>query len=514
MDYRQAKWNEPTIFEISKDGKIGHIPPKPSEIEHNLTGNAIDYIPSKLLRNKIDLPQVSEGEVVRHYIRLSQQNFGVDSGMYPLGSCTMKYNPKICNLIANSSKISLLHPLQDKSLTQGILEILYSLSSHLAEITGMHKFSLQPSAGAHGEFVGAMIMRAHHKNDDDLQNRNEMLVPDSAHGTNPASAAMAGFNVVVIPSDSNGRVNIEALKNVVGENTAGFMLTNPNTLGIFENEIIQIAEIIHSVGGLLYYDGANLNALIGKVRPGDMGFDIVHLNTHKTFATPHGGGGPGAGPVGVVKELEKFLPAPTVEFDGKEYFLDYDKTKSIGKVRSFYGNISILLRAYAYILSLGATGLKNVSELSVLNANYIAKKISDSGLYEIPFYPDEIIKHEFVLSANKIKNEKGISALDISKRLLDYGIHPPTIYFPQIVSEALMVEPTETESKEELDNFVDKIIKIGEEAYNDPDILSKSPRFTTVSRVDEVKASSPKTICLTWKKWKEAEKENKFKKSS
>jgi glycine dehydrogenase subunit 2 len=309
-------------------------------------------------------------------------------------------------------------------------------------------------------------------------------------------------------------VNIEALKDVVSENTAGFMLTNPNTLGIFEKEILEIAEIIHSVGGLLYYDGANLNALIGKVRPGDMGFDIVHLNTHKTFATPHGGGGPGAGPVGVVKKLEKFLPVPIVEFDGKEYFLDYDKPRSIGKVRNFYGNISVLLRAYVYILSLGATGLENVSELSVLNANYIAKKILDSGLYEIPFYPDEIIKHEFVLSANKIKNEKGISALDISKRLLDYGIHPPTIYFPQIVSEALMIEPTETESKEELDNFIDKIIKIGKEAYKDPDILRKSPRFTAVDRVDEVKASSPKTICLTWKKRREIEEENKFKKSS
>lgn len=514
MNYRQAKWNEPTIFEISKNGKIGHIPPKPSEIEHNLTGNVIDDIPSKLLRKKIDLPQVSEGEVVRHFIRLSQQNFGVDSGMYPLGSCTMKYNPKICNLIANSDKVSNLHPLQDRSLTQGILEILYSLSSQLAEITGMHKFSLQPSAGAHGEFVGAMIMRAHHKHNDDLQKRNEMLVPDSAHGTNPASAAMAGFNVVVIPSDGDGRVNIEALKDIVSENTAGFMLTNPNTLGIFEKKILEIAEIIHSVGGLLYYDGANLNALIGKVRPGDMGFDIVHLNTHKTFATPHGGGGPGAGPVGVVKKLEKFLPVPIVEFDGKEYFLEYDKPRSIGKVRNFYGNISVLLRAYVYILSLGATGLKNVSELSVLNANYIAKKILDSGLYEIPFYPDEIIKHEFVLSANKIKNEKGISALDISKRLLDYGIHPPTIYFPQIVSEALMIEPTETESKEELDNFVDKIIKIGKEAYNDPDTLRKSPRFTAVDRVDEVKASSPKTMCLTWKKWREIKEENKFKKSS
>ncbi len=507
MEYKQAKWSEPTIFELSKKGKIGHLPAEPSEIERKLIGDVTKFVPSKLLRRTLNLPEVSEVEVVRHYIHISQQNFGVDSGMYPLGSCTMKYNPKICDIIANSSKILALHPLQDESLTQGALEILYNLSCCLNEITGMHKFSLHPSAGAHGEFVGAMIIRAYHKYNDDLKNRNEMLMPDSAHGTNPASAAMAGFKVIVIPSDKSGLVDIEALKSAAGEHTAGFMLTNPNTLGIFEKDILKISEIIHSVGGLLYYDGANLNALLGKVRPGDMGFDIVHLNMHKTFATPHGGGGPGAGPVGVVRELEKFLPIPTVEFDEKKFFLDYERPHTIGKVRSFYGNISVLLRAYAYILCLGAEGLKNVSELSVLNANYVARKIITNGHYEIPFYPNDIVKHEFVLSARKIYRETGITALDISKRLLDFGVHPPTIYFPQIVNEALMIEPTETESKEGLDNFVDLLMRICEEAYSNPETLQKSPRNTSVGRVDEVKASSLKTLCLTWKMFKEKEKD-------
>ncbi len=509
MKYRQAKWSEPTIFELSEDGKLGHIPPISSDEEKKIVGDVTRYVPYELYRETLNLPKLSEGEVIRHFTRLSQQNFGVDSGIYPLGSCTMKYNPKICDIIVNSNKITQLHPLQDETFTQGMLEVLFNLSSYLSEITGMYKFSLQPSAGAHGEFVGAMIMRAYHKYHDDLEDRNEMLVPDSAHGTNPASAAMAGFNVVVIPSDEFGRIDIEALESVAGRNTAGIMLTNPNTLGIFEKEILKISEIIHSVGGLLYYDGANLNALLGKVRPGDMGFDIVHLNTHKTFATPHGGGGPGSGPVGVVKELEKFLPVPIVEFDGKKYFLDYNKSHSIGKVRSFYGNISVLLRAYSYILSLGSEGLKNVSELSVLNANYVARKLSISGLFEIPFYPDKLVKHEFVLSANKINKDKGISALDISKRLLDHGIHPPTVYFPQIVNEALMIEPTETESKKELDNFIEKLIEIGHEAKRNPELLKKSPQQTSIGRIDEVKASNPKTLCLSWKKFAEKQRISK-----
>ena len=503
MEYKQASWNEPTIFEISKKGKLGFLHPKPSLVERKLVGDATKFVPNKLLRKKLNLPQLSEVEVVRHYIRLSQQNFGVDSGMYPLGSCTMKYNPKICDVIANSSKIQGLHPLQDVSLTQGILKILYDLSMYLAEITGMHKFSLQPAAGAHGEFVGAMIIRAYHKCNNDLDNRNEIIIPDSAHGTNPASANMAGFNVVVIPSEKSGRIDIKALESAVNKHTAGFMLTNPNTLGIFEKDILRISKIIHSVGGLLYYDGANLNALLGEVRPGDMGFDIVHLNMHKTFATPHGGGGPGAGPVGVVKELENLLPMPTIEFNGKKYFLDYDRPNSIGKIRSFYGNISVLLKAYAYILCLGREGLKDVAEISVLNANYIARKLSNNKHYEIPFYPNMIIKHEFVLSTKKLYEKTGINAIDISKRLLDYGLHPPTVYFPQIVNEAMMIEPTETESKEELDNFIETLTRIGEEAYSNSQMLKDSPRNTTVGRIDEVKASSPKTLCLSWKMRKE-----------
>jgi glycine dehydrogenase subunit 2 len=499
MEYKQANWNEPTIFEISKKGKIGYLSTKPSSVERELVGEATEFVPDELLRKKLNLPQLSEVEVLRHYFRLSQQNFGVDSGMYPLGSCTMKYNPKICDVIANSIKIQDLHPLQDASLTQGILKILYDLSLYLAEITGMQKFSLQPAAGAHGEFVGAMIIRAYHKHNKDLEKRNEIIIPDSAHGTNPASANMAGFNVVVIPSEKSGRIDIKALESAANENTAGLMLTNPNTLGIFEKEIIRISEIIHSVGGLLYYDGANLNALLGKVRPGDMGFDIVHLNMHKTFATPHGGGGPGAGPVGVVKELEDFLPVPTVEFNGKKYYLDNNKSQSIGKVRSFYGNISVLLKAYTYILCLGKEGLKNVAEISVLNANYVARKLLKNTHYEIPFYPNKIIKHEFVLSAKKICEETGINAMDISKRLLDYGYHPPTVYFPQIVNEAMMIEPTETESKEQLDNFIQTLIRIGEESYSNSQKLKDSPGNTATGRIDEVKASNPKTLCLSWK---------------
>jgi len=503
MEYKQASWNEPTIFEISKKGKIGCLPTKPTSAESKLVGDATKFVPNELLRKKLNLPQLSEVEVLRHYIRLSQQNFGVDSGMYPLGSCTMKYNPKICDVIANSKKIQDLHPLQDVSLTQGILKILYDLSMYLAEITGMQKFSLQPAAGAHGEFVGAMIIRAYHKYNNDLEKRNEIIIPDSAHGTNPASANMAGFNVVVIPSEKSGRIDIKALESTTNEHTAGLMLTNPNTLGIFDKDIIRISEIIHSVGGLLYYDGANLNALLGEVRPGDMGFDIVHLNMHKTFATPHGGGGPGAGPVGVVKGLENFLPVPTVEFNGKKYYLDHKKSQSIGKVKSFYGNISVLLKAYTYILCLGKEGLKNVAEISVLNANYVARKLLKNTHYEIPFYPNKIIKHEFVLSAKKIFEETGINAMDLSKRLLDYGYHPPTVYFPQIVNEAMMIEPTETESKEQLDKFIETLIRIGEESYSNSQKLKDSPGNTSVGRIDEVKASSPKTLCLSWKMRKE-----------
>ncbi len=500
MSYRQAKWSEPLIFKRSTKGRIGHIPPSVDKKESDAISNPNDSIPSELIRRQPpSLPELSEIDVVRHYTRLSQQNFGVDSGTYPLGSCTMKYNPKICDKILNSLKIQNLHPLQDVTLTQGILEILYHLSNYFAEITGMSGISLQPAAGAQGEFAGALIIRAYHNSNGDLSKRDEMLIPDSAHGTNPASAAMAGFKTVVIPTIDSGRLDINAVKSVVGEKTAGLMLTNPNTLGIFESNITEVSDLIHSVGGLLYYDGANTNPTLGKTRPKEMGFDIVHLNLHKTFATPHGGGGPGSGPIGVIKELEKFLPIPIVIHDGQRYSLDYNRPQSIGKIRGFYGNVGVLLRAYTYILSMGWDGLRTVSELSVLNANYIARKISMNKKYTIPYYPNNLVKHECVISAEKIYKDTGIRAWDISKRLLDYGIHAPTTYFPQIVEEALMIEPTETESKAELDQLIDAMNKVAEECYSTPELVKRAPHSTSVTRINEAKASHPETMCLSWK---------------
>jgi glycine dehydrogenase subunit 2 len=504
LAFRQANWNEPLIFELSGKGKIGQIPPKLTREEESVLQEAMKTFPADMLRGTLsDLPEVSEVEVVRHFIRLSQENYSVDLGTYPLGSCTMKYNPKICEVVSASPKMRNLHPLQHTSLTQGILRMLYELSGFLAEVTGMSKVSLQPSAGAQGELCGALIIRAAHKERNELEKRTEMIVPDSSHGTNPASAAMAGFKVVVVPSDDDGCVNLEALKSVVNDKTAGMMITNPNTLGIFEKRILDIAEIVHDAGGLLYYDGANLNAILGKTRPKEMGFDVTHINIHKTFGTPHGGGGPGAGPVGVTEELGKFLPTPTVEFNGKSYYLDYNRPRSIGKVRSFLGNISILLRAYAYILLLGAEGLEEAAEVSVMNANYLAKKVLATGRYVMPFDPKKVRKHEIVISTEKITAETGIRALDISKRLLDFGVHAPTAYFPLIVNEALMIEPTETESIEDLDRYAQILLKIAEEAYEQPRLLQDAPQNTTVGRIDDVAASHPKTMCLTWKMWKE-----------
>jgi len=504
LTFRQANWNEPLIFELSRRGKVGQIAPRLTEEERSALREAMRNFPPDVLRKTpLGLPEVSEAEVVRHFTRLSQENYGVDLGTYPLGSCTMKYNPKICEILATSPKVTNLHPLQHPSLTQGILRILYELSEFLAEITGMSKVSLQPAAGAQGELCGALIIRAAHKGRDEHDRRTEMIVPDSSHGTNPASAAMAGFKVIVVPSDHEGCIDIEALKNVVSGKTAGMMITNPNTLGIFEKRILEVAEIIHDAGGLLYYDGANLNAILGKTRPREMGFDITHINIHKTFGTPHGGGGPGAGPVGVTQELAKFLPIPTIEFNGKNYYLDYNRPQSIGKVRSFLGNVSVLLRAYAYILLLGADGLEEIAEVSVLNANYLARKVLAAGRYQMPFDSKKARKHEIVISAEKISAETGIRALDISKRLLDYGVHAPTMYFPLIVSEAMMIEPTETESIEELDRYADILARIAEEAYQQPNLLREAPQNTTVGRVDEVTASHPKTMCLTWRMYEE-----------
>ncbi|HML03534.1 MAG TPA: aminomethyl-transferring glycine dehydrogenase subunit GcvPB [Candidatus Bathyarchaeia archaeon] len=498
--FKQANWNEPVIFELGRPSRRGFTIPKVEEEVKKIMGDANALVPEKMKRETaLKLPELSEVEVVRHFTRLSQMNYGVDLGFYPLGSCTMKYNPKINDALAVSSSIASLHPYQDEQTTQGILEILYTLSKWLTEITGTHEVCLQPSAGAHGELLGILLMRAYHEKNGEIGKRDEIIVPDSAHGTNPASASMVGFKVVVVPSDSTGCLDIEALKSATSNHTAGLMLTNPNTLGLFEKSIEQSAQIVHDAGGLLYYDGANLNAILGKIRPGDMGFDIVHINIHKTFATPHGGGGPGAGPVGVCKELEKFLPVPRIGFDGKNYFLDYNKPESIGKIRSFYGNIAVLVRAYVYILSLGAEGLKEVAEVSVLNANYIAKKLGQIRGFELPYDKQKIRKHECVLSVKPMTRETGIRALNVSKRLLDYGVHAPTTYFPLIVDEALMIEPTESFEKEELDKFIKIMEKISEEAYSNPQIVLDAPQNTASTKLDEVKASHPKTVALSWK---------------
>jgi glycine dehydrogenase subunit 2 len=442
-------------------------------------------LPDHLARKELDLPELSEVDVVRHFTRLSEMNYGIDTGMYPLGSCTMKYNPKINEEL--SRLFSDVHPLQDPSTVQGCLEIMHDLQEYLALLSGMNAVTLQPAAGAAGELTGALIIKAFQKG------RTEMIVPDSAHGTNPASAHMAGFTVVEVPSNPEGTVDIDALQAAVSEKTAGLMLTNPNTLGIFEKNILEIADIVHEVGGLLYYDGANLNAIAGICRPGDMGFDLVHFNLHKTFSTPHGGGGPGSGPVGVIENLREYLPVPLVEYDSQKdlYYLQYDLPCTIGKVHGFYGNFQVMVKAYIYSLAMGSD-IRKASQIAVLNANYIAQNLKD--YYEMPYTP--LRKHEVVLSCEKIKKETGVKALDIAKRLLDYGIHAPTIYFPLIVSEALMIEPTESESRETLDRFIEVMIKIKKECYDNPDMVKKAPHNAAVSRLDEIKAA--RNLVLNW----------------
>jgi glycine dehydrogenase subunit 2 len=430
------------------------------------------------------LPELSEVDVVRHYTGLSRRNYGVDTGFYPLGSCTMKYNPKINDVVASQEGFRRLHPLQPETGAQGILELLHELLGLLCEITGMRWGTLQPFAGAHGEFTGMKLFQACFRKRGDT-GRTKVLVPDSSHGTNPASAHLAGFDVVEIRSDHRGLVTLESLRPHLDERLAGIMLTNPNTLGLFEQEILQIAEEVHRVGGLLYYDGANLNAIVGKVRPGDMGFDVVHLNLHKTFSTPHGGGGPGAGPVLVNETLDPFLPVPDVRKLPEGYRLVSDRPDTIGRVSGFYGNIGILIRAYAYILSMGGDGLRAVSERAVLNANYLKERLR--GLYDLPY--DRLCKHEMVLSARSLKERTGVSALDVAKRLLDFGVHPPTVYFPLIVPEALMIEPTETESRETLDAFVDVMSRIHREALESPEKLKEAPTMAAVRRIDEVLAA-------------------------
>ena len=495
--YHQATWDEPLIIEKSQAGKRGHSPAVPSEVERKIAGDLSNAVPTALRRNGLPpLPEVSEPEVIRHFVRLSQENYSPDLGIYPLGSCMMKYNPKSAELAVATHKLEKLHPEQDESTVQGMLALLYRLDNILAEITGMSRMSLQPAAGAHGEYLGCLIIRSYLRTRGELERRTEMIVPDSSHGTNPASAAMAGFKVMVVPSNSEGMVDLDELKKLAGPNTAGLMITNPNTLGIFEKNILEIAKIVHQAGGLLYYDGANFNPLLGKVRPGDMGFDIVHLNLHKTFATPHGGGGPGAGPVGVTKQLERYLPVPLIGFDGKKYYYDYDVPDTVGKIRAFHGNIGILVRAYTYIMSLGAEGLKTVAETAVLNTNYILSKILASGTYDLPFARER--KHEFVLSAKKLYDSTGVRAMDLAKRMLDKGVHAPTTYFPQIVDEALMVEIPETESLADLDQLVDALVGVFREAQTNPQVVKDAPHYTSVTRIDDVKASHPKTLTLHW----------------
>lgn len=451
---------------------------------------ASNLLPQHLYRkNAAELPELSEVDVLRHFVELSQKNHGVLSGFYPLGSCTMKYNPAANEEVIKFPGFVASHPNAD---CQGNLQLMYELQEMLAEITGMDAFSLQPAAGAHGEHTGLMIIKAYHNKNGEHQ-RNKILVPDSAHGTNPASVSMAGMETVQIKSNENGDVDLEDLRANIDENLAGLMLTNPSTLGLFEVNVQEIASIIHQAGGLLYYDGANQNAIMGISRPGDMGFDVVHLNLHKTFSTPHGGGGPGAGPVGVKKALAPYLPHPSIIANATgKYSLSYDMPDSIGRVRSFYGNFGVLARAYAYILSMGAAGLKAASENAVLNANYLMHGLKD--FMKIAY--DRICMHEFVASGSPQK-EKGVSTLDIAKRMLDFGVHPPTVYFPLIVKEALMFEPTESESKQTLDAFVEIMRGIIAEVDENPEYLKTAPHDTAIGRLDDVKAA--RKPVLTWK---------------
>lgn len=468
------------LFEQSHPGRTGYSLPKLDvhEKEHQ------EMLPQQLLREAPpELPELSEPDVIRHYTRLSQLNHGVDTGFYPLGSCTMKYNPRINEDVARLPGFTSLHPLQPHSTLQGALELLYTMEKFLCALSGMARFTFQPAAGAHGEFTGLSLIRAYHRANGDTR-RKKIIIPDSAHGTNPASVSMAGYQAVQVKSNSEGGMDIEKLKEIADETTAGLMLTNPNTLGLFDKNIAEIAGIVHQAGGLLYYDGANANAIMGISRPADMGFDIVHFNLHKTFATPHGGGGPGSGPVGVVEKLVPFLPVPVVEKGEDGYFLDYNRPNSIGKVHSFHGNFGVIIKAYTYILSMGGRGLLQASKDAVLNANYLMRALED--YFELPY--NRTCMHEFVLSGSKQK-AKGVRTLDMAKRLLDFGYHPPTVYFPLIVEEAMMIEPTETESKETLDAFISAMAQIAGEAGENPDLLHQAPHSTPVRRLDETLAA-------------------------
>jgi glycine dehydrogenase subunit 2 len=482
------KDNQPLIFELTREGRIGYSLPDLDVPDLELSS----LLPDGFIREEAaELPEVSELDIMRHYTALSNRNHGIDSGFYPLGSCTMKYNPKINESVARYPGFANIHPLQDESTVQGAMEVMYDLQEHLVEITGMDEVTLQPAAGAHGEWTALMMIRAFHEANGDF-NRTKVLVPDSAHGTNPASATVAGFDTVTVKSGENGLVDLEDLKKQVGPDTAALMLTNPNTLGLFEEEILEMAAIVHGAGGKLYYDGANLNAVMSKARPGDMGFDAVHLNLHKTFTGPHGGGGPGSGPVGVKKDLAPFLPKPVLVKEEDTYTFEYDRPQSIGRVKPFYGNFGIYLRAYTYIRSMGPDGLKAVTENAVLNANYMMRRLEP--YFDLPY--NRHCKHEFVLSGRRQK-KLGVRTLDMAKRLLDFGYHPPTIYFPLNVEEGMMIEPTETESKETLDAFCDALIQIAKEVEENPEIVQNAPHTTVINRLDETKAARQPVLRYT-----------------
>jgi glycine dehydrogenase subunit 2 len=479
---------EKLIFEKSVSGRKSYALPSLDVPDTNLES----LFPPKLIRQvPPGLPEVSELDLVRHFVKLSQKNFSIDSGFYPLGSCTMKYNPKINDEIARLPGMAALHPLQPVETIQGALELLYALEELLKEILGFDRISFQPVAGAQGEMVGLMMIRAYLQSKD--ENRHKVLIPDSAHGTNPASAMLAGFEVEEIRSNSQGLIDLDDLKKHMDRDCAALMLTNPNTLGLFEKDILNISKVVHDAGGLMYMDGANLNALLGLVRPGDMGFDVVHSNLHKTFSTPHGGGGPGAGAVAVKGFLAPFLPRPIIEKRGDRYVLDDDRPNSIGKVSTFYGNFGNLVRAYVYIRSNGAAGLAKISQMAILNANYVRTRLEKV----LKVAQDRVCMHEVVFSAKKLKS-KEIHARDICKRLMDYGFHPPTVYFPLIVEEALMIEPTETESKETLDAFCDAVISISKEIETNPELLLNAPMTTPVGRLDETEAV--KKLNVRWKR--------------
>jgi glycine dehydrogenase subunit 2 len=477
------------IFEQSRPGRKNRA-------QALVTKPAVKDIPEKFLRkNSAGLAEVSELQVVRHYTRLSQKNFSIDTQFYPLGSCTMKYNPRSCNTLAMLPGFLARHPHAPVSVSQGFLACMYELQELLKDITGMQSVSLCPMAGAQGEFAGVAMIRAYHDARGD-HGRSEIIVPDAAHGTNPATAAMCGYKVREIPTNRDGDVDLEALKTAVGPQTAGIMLTNPSTLGIFERSIAEIAKIVHSAGGLLYYDGANLNAILGKVKPGDMGFDVIHMNLHKTFSTPHGGGGPGSGPVGVNERLLPYLPVPIVDFDGSQYHLlsDKDKPQSMGHLSAFMGNAGVLLRAFIYARLLGREGMKRVAEFSTLNANYMMARLKSKGFTMA--LPKRRATHEFILTLKQEAKELDVNAMDFAKRLLDYGFHAPTTYFPLIVPECWLIEPTETETKQVLDDFIDALANIKEEAIANPELVKGAPQSLPVKRLDDVKAA--RELDLMW----------------